>query len=231
MSGTGKKIESKSVKRGVSEENSNHAEDDPRTYEDTKNDGRDHGHEKIDYEKQNKKARFKFAIQLTVSVFSILAVALWLASVFEIPFRVFYCIWMFVLFTPFIQKARIWWGRYRKTGSPFLAWLMRISHNLVIDFYRSKKDVTYPDNELEFKDSDAGPEQLAEEHFDQQQTRKVILKLPDEQQQVILMSFIEGFTYTEIAASLRKSEGNIRVIVHRALKNMRQMLEVGKYLD
>jgi len=122
-------------------------------------------------------------------------------------------------------------GRYRKTGSPFLAWLMRISHNLVIDFYRSKKDVTYLDNEIDFEDSEAGPEQLAEEYFDKQQVRKVILQLPDEQQQVILMSFIEGFAYSEIAASLGKSEGNVRVIVHRALKRMRQILEAGKHLD
>ena len=122
-------------------------------------------------------------------------------------------------------------GRYRKTGTPFLAWLMRISHNLVIDFYRAKKDVTYLDNEIDFKDPDAGPEELAEEKYDQQQIRKIILQLPDEQQQVILMSFIEGFTYSEIAASLGKSEGNVRVIVHRALKRMRQMLEAGNYLD
>ena len=122
-------------------------------------------------------------------------------------------------------------GRYQKTGSPFLAWLMRISHNLVIDFYRSKKDVTYLDSEIDFKDPDAGPEQLAEAQFDQQQIRKVILRLPDEQQQVILMSFIEGFTYSEIAASLGKSEGNIRVIVHRALKRMKQIMEAGNYQD
>ena len=33
--------------------------------------------------------------------------------------------------------------RYKKTASPFLAWLIKISHNLVIDFYRSKKSETY----------------------------------------------------------------------------------------
>ena len=70
-------------------------------------------------------------------------------------------------------------GRYQKTTSPFLAWLMKISHNLVIDYYRSKKDMTYLDTELLFKDSDSSPERLAEERFNQQQLRKVILQLPD----------------------------------------------------
>lgn len=122
-------------------------------------------------------------------------------------------------------------GRYQKTTSPFLAWLMRISRNLVIDYYRSKKDITYLDSELVFKDSASNPERLAEEHFNQQQLRKVILQLPDDQQQVILMSFIEGFTYAEIASTLGKREGTVRVILHRALKKMRQMLEVENFLD
>ena len=117
-------------------------------------------------------------------------------------------------------------GRYRKTASPFIAWLMRISHNMVIDYYRKKRDTTYLDNEWEFKDSYSSPERSAEERFDQQQLRKVILRLPGEQQQVILMSFIEGFTYTEIAAALNKKEGTIRVILHRALKKIRQMMGV-----
>jgi len=107
-------------------------------------------------------------------------------------------------------------GKYKKTSSPFLAWLMRISHNLVIDFYRSKKD------------KDSSPERVAEAEFDQQQLRRTILQLPGEQQKVILMSFIEGFTYDEIASSLGKSKGAIRVILHRALKKMRHMLEEEK---
>lgn len=122
-------------------------------------------------------------------------------------------------------------GRYQKTTSPFLAWLMRISHNIVIDHYRSKKDITYLDSELVYKDSASSPEQLAEEHFNQQQLRKVILRLPDDQQQVVLMRFIEGFTYAEIASTLGKREGTIRVILHRALKKMQRILEAENLLD
>ena len=116
-------------------------------------------------------------------------------------------------------------GRYKKRSSPFLAWIMKISHNLIIDYYRLKKDVAYLDSEWEFEDSRSSPEGLAEEHVNQEQLRKVILQLPYDQQQVILMSFIEGFTYTEIASTLGKREGTIRVILHRALKKMKQILE------
>ncbi len=127
-------------------------------------------------------------------------------------------------------KARQAIGRYKKMSSPFLAWLMRISHNLVIDFYRSKKDKSYLDSEIAANDSDSYPERVVEAAFDQQQLRKAILQLPGEQQQVILMSFIEGFPYAEIASSLGKSEGAIRVILHRALKKMRLLFEAEKNL-
>ena len=75
------------------------------------------------------------------------------------------------------------------------------------------------------EDREKSPDKLVEEQFTQQEVRRAILQLPEDQQQVILMSFIEGFEYSEIAAALNKSEGNIRVIVHRALKRMREILD------
>ena len=115
--------------------------------------------------------------------------------------------------------------RYKKTSSPFLAWLMTISHNLVVDFYRSKKENVYLDFELPADETYSSPECSAEAHFEQQQLRRAILELPGDQQQVILMRFIGGFSYPEIASSLGKSEGAIRVILHRALVRLRKILE------
>jgi RNA polymerase sigma-70 factor (ECF subfamily) len=120
-------------------------------------------------------------------------------------------------------------GRYKKTASPFLAWLIRISHNLVIDFYRSSKAKTYLDFDAIASEPESGPEHLAEIHFDQQQVRQAILELPSDQQQVVLMRFIEDFSYPEIAASLGKSEGAVRVIQHRALVRLRKILEKVKH--
>jgi len=117
--------------------------------------------------------------------------------------------------------------KYRRTSKPFLAWLLRICHNLVVDFYRSKKCAIYIDDEFDLPGSEESPERLAESEYDQKLLRGIILKLPDEQQQVIIMKFIEGFSYTEISSSLQKSEGAVRVIQHRALKKMRTMLEEG----
>jgi RNA polymerase sigma-70 factor (ECF subfamily) len=121
-------------------------------------------------------------------------------------------------------------GRYKITASPFLAWLMRISHNLIIDSYRRKKDEIYFDVEFCAADPSPSPEQAAEIDFDKQRLRGTILQLPVDQQHVILMRFIEGFTYAEIASSLGKGEGAIRVIQYRALKKLRHILEKEKDL-
>lgn len=119
-------------------------------------------------------------------------------------------------------------NRYKRTASPFLAWLMTISHNLVVDFYRTKKDKTYLEAEVTANDLASSPEQVAEAHFVQQRLRRAILQLRSEQQQVIMMRFVEGFSYAEIASSLRKSEGAIRVILHRAVVALRRILEREK---
>ena len=115
--------------------------------------------------------------------------------------------------------------RYKRTSSRFLAWLIKISHNIVIDFYRSNKTKVFLDFDVANIKSDSSPELLAETHFDQLELRRAILELPGNQQQVILMRFIEGFSYSEIAASIGKSEGTVRVILHRALLRMRKILE------
>ncbi|MGD9142949.1 MAG: sigma-70 family RNA polymerase sigma factor [Dehalococcoidia bacterium] len=119
-------------------------------------------------------------------------------------------------------------NKYKITSKPFIAWLLRISRNLIIDFYRSKKAMVYINSEFEIPGAEKSPEHLAESEYDQRVLRNIIQKLPYEQQQVIMMKFIEGYTYSEISASLNKSEGAVRVIQHRALKKMQGILEEEK---
>jgi RNA polymerase sigma-70 factor (ECF subfamily) len=49
-------------------------------------------------------------------------------------------------------------GRYRKTASPFIAWLMTISHNLVVDFHRTRKDQAYIEAQVLANHSTSSPE-------------------------------------------------------------------------
>jgi len=118
--------------------------------------------------------------------------------------------------------------RYKKTASPFLAWLMTISHNLVVDFYRTKKDKAYLEAEVLANDSASSPERATEASFEQQRLRRAILQLGSDEQQVVILRFMEGFEFVEIASLLKKKEGNVRVILHRALVKLRNILEKEK---
>ena len=117
-------------------------------------------------------------------------------------------------------------GKYKKTGLSFFAWLLKISHNLVIDYYRSRKSESYGiDFDLIASKSETDPAQIVEDHYNRQEIRKVINKLHSEQQQVITMRYIEDLSYAEIAAALGKSEGAIRVIIHRGLAKLKTTME------
>ena len=116
-------------------------------------------------------------------------------------------------------------GRYKKMASPFVAWLMTISHNLVVDLCRTRKDRAYLEAEVLVDDSTPNPERAAEASLEQQSLRRAILQLGGNEQQVVMLRFIEGFEFAEIASLLKKREGNIRVILHRALVKLRSILE------
>lgn len=118
--------------------------------------------------------------------------------------------------------------RYKKTASPFIAWLMTISHNLIVDFYRTRRDKAYLEAEILADGPASNPEQAAETSLEQQRLRRAILKLGSDEQQVVILRFVEGFEFAEIASVLKKKEGNVRVILHRALVKLRTILEKDK---
>ncbi|HEY3081665.1 MAG TPA: sigma-70 family RNA polymerase sigma factor [Chloroflexota bacterium] len=117
-------------------------------------------------------------------------------------------------------------GRYRCTGAPFVAWLFTIAHNAVAGFYRRAKATR--DLELELEPVATArwtdPEAEALAAYDRAAVRRAILRLKPEQQQVVIMRFVEGLPYAEIAAALGKGEGHVRVLQHRALHELRRLL-------
>ncbi|MBI4302954.1 MAG: sigma-70 family RNA polymerase sigma factor [Chloroflexi bacterium] len=115
--------------------------------------------------------------------------------------------------------------RYKKTGAPFVAWLLAIAHNTIIDHYKKVKKAFQTLEEPEaVSPPGTNPESVIEAAFDRASIREAIAKLKEEQQKVVLMRFIDGLSYEEIARALNKTEGAIRVIQYRALKELRRIL-------
>ncbi len=118
--------------------------------------------------------------------------------------------------------------KYKITGAPFIAWLITIARNLVNSHYRStKRLVPLPETDY-FLADDGNPQEEAETSFTQAFVREAILKLKGEKQKVIQMRFISEMSYEEVAKALNKTEGAIRVMQCRALRDLRCILEKEK---
>ena len=115
-------------------------------------------------------------------------------------------------------------GRYRQTGRPFIVWLLSIAHNLLVDYYRAQKDTTSVDDVIIPADDSVDPVTVAEKSFASASLRQAIRQLKHDQQVVVVMRYIDGMEYPEIAAAVSKSEGAVRVILHRALNALRGIM-------
>jgi RNA polymerase sigma-70 factor, ECF subfamily len=117
--------------------------------------------------------------------------------------------------------------RFKNTGAPFIAWLITIANNLANSHYRTRAKTIITDSKFEDKSDNhvSDPAGLAETNFDDTLVKDAVLKLKGDKQKVILMHFIDGFDYSEIARILNKSEGAVRVIQFRALDELRHLLK------
>jgi RNA polymerase sigma-70 factor (ECF subfamily) len=116
-------------------------------------------------------------------------------------------------------------GRYRPTGSPFVAWLFTIAHNLVVSFYRKHRQTAPLDDEIEEERPSSSPEFMAEAGFERDRTRSAVSALRPDYQKVIYLRFNDNRSHRDIAEELGKSEGAVRVMQHRALLKLRGILE------
>jgi RNA polymerase sigma-70 factor (ECF subfamily) len=117
-------------------------------------------------------------------------------------------------------------GRYRWQGRPFLAWLYRLAHNAHIDHVRAQKPTTSlnsDDRPLELASSSAAVELTRA--LDADLLARALGELTPDQQQVIVMKFLEGLDNEQIAQSMDKREGAIRALQMRALMSLRRVLE------
>lgn len=118
-------------------------------------------------------------------------------------------------------------AKYEFKGLPFSSWLYQIARNQVIDHYRTKK--THVDLEIieEIFISDSSLDKDIDFNLELESVRKAILKLNPEQQDIIIMRFVEDLSPKEIAKALGKPESSVRVLQHRAIQNLKKILKMN----
>lgn len=108
------------------------------------------------------------------------------------------------------------------------ALLYRIARNLVSDFYRARSvenisiDAT---PEIERLLSDARGLVKIEQSMDVGQVLSALRLLKDEYREIIILRYVDELTNAEIGEVLGKAPGNVRVLTHRALETLRELLK------
>lgn len=115
-----------------------------------------------------------------------------------------------------------------QADAKFSSWLYKIAKNLVIDHYRTAKgdiDVKLVSDKLQ---SNEDLESALDKDLRFEIVKNALQHLTDDEQNVILMKFVNELSGDEIAAALQKSHGAIRVVQHRALKKLKKHLYGNK---
>jgi len=127
-------------------------------------------------------------------------------------------------------------GSFRWRGVSFSAWLFRIAHNQIVDFYRrnSRRNTVPLEDNLAIHDSGpySDPEAMAERNWQIEELSQACLQLTPAQREVISLRFAGELSVAETAQTVGKSQGAVKVMQHEALRKLRQiMLPVTEEMD
>ena len=114
--------------------------------------------------------------------------------------------------------------KYTFRGLPFGAWVFRIARNRLIDLHRRRRRRGEVDLSGTLSSALASPQVLAERALERGQIQVALKHLTDEQRQVIVLKFIQGFDNRSIGKIMGRSEGAIKSLQHRALGALRRLL-------
>ncbi len=116
-------------------------------------------------------------------------------------------------------------SRYRQEKTSFLAYLLTIARNSIIDFWRKKRPTPLDSvNEAEFAETASQPEEQ-EQRERKEKIKRAMTNLSDDQYEIIALKFFSELSNAEIAKILNKSEEAVRQGQLRALKKLKENIE------
>lgn len=116
--------------------------------------------------------------------------------------------------------------KYDERGLPFTAFLFRIARNSLIDYYRQKKVVSSLED-MEIQSHEAGPEEATDMRIENQDLRQTIAELREDYRNVLVFRFLSGLSPEETAQMMQRSVGAVRVLQHRALSALKELMDKG----
>jgi RNA polymerase sigma-70 factor (ECF subfamily) len=124
-------------------------------------------------------------------------------------------------------------GSFTWQGRDLGAWLVTIARNLVADHFKSGRyrlEITTGDV-LDADKEDRGPEGTPEtavvDHITNVTLLTAVKQLNPEQQECIVLRFLQGFSVAETAKAMGKNEGAIKALQYRAVRALARLLPDG----
>jgi RNA polymerase sigma-70 factor (ECF subfamily) len=113
---------------------------------------------------------------------------------------------------------------YQSRRNSFAPWLFRIARNSVVDHYRKGKRES-PLDEIETYEDGSDPvrDVIQQEHASE--LRRLVEGLSADQRDVVLLRYASDLSYPEIAATLKKNEPAVRMLLHRGLRKLKREID------
>jgi len=121
---------------------------------------------------------------------------------------------------------------FRWQGRDFAAWLVTIARNLVADHYKSGRyrlEISTEDMVAAsgWRLAEEGPEHAVLQSMTNRALIEAVKKLGAEQQECIVLRFLQGLSVSETALAMGKNDGSIKALQYRAVRALARHLPAG----
>jgi RNA polymerase sigma-70 factor, ECF subfamily len=118
-------------------------------------------------------------------------------------------------------------ARRESDGRPLWPWLIRIAHNLASNYHRDR--TRRPEANIEAIEPPSHPHGTERVFEGREELREVMVhlqRLPDDRREALIMRFALGMSNREIARALGRTDGATKVLIHRAIKQLEELMEI-----
>ena len=118
--------------------------------------------------------------------------------------------------------------KYRETFSgqgEFKTWIYHIARNTITDHYRKTNKIDYKDDITTISDTNknGSVNHEFEKKNEMNSINKALQLMKEDQREILIMSKYQDMPYKEIATLLNTNENNVKIRVHRAIKELKEI--------
>jgi RNA polymerase sigma-70 factor (ECF subfamily) len=116
-------------------------------------------------------------------------------------------------------------ARRESNGRPLRPWLIRIAHNLASNYHRDRaRRPTAALDAVEPPSHPHGTERVVEGREELREIMEHLEELPEDRREALIMRFALGMSNREIARALGRTDGATKVLIHRAIKQLEELM-------